>query len=36
MNKKRGPYGKSTIKFSVKFFTDKLPEGTDKKTIHLI
>lgn len=39
---KRGPYGKSMIKFTVKFWTSNLPQGTDKKTawasgtIHLL
>lgn len=40
--KKRGPYGKSMIKFTVKFWTNNLPKNADSKTawasgtIHLL
>ena len=32
MNKKRGAYGENMIKVGIKFWTNNLPEGADKKT----
>ena len=30
--KERGPYGKNMIKLAIRFYTNNLPEGVDKKT----
>ncbi|MBU2503565.1 MAG: hypothetical protein KJ879_00725 [Nanoarchaeota archaeon] len=32
VKKERGPYGKNMIKVAIRFWTNNLPKGADKKT----